>query len=118
MGPEPVATAVGEWSAAVGAGTAFVGPQPDSPRENGGVESVEAKLRGELPCGEVFRTLREARVPSEARRRHRNAPRPHTALGRRPPAPELCIAGAAAWPPSSPVDRMAPVLATHRHVSI
>ena len=110
-GPEFVATAVREWIAAVGAETAYI--EPGSPWENGTVESFNSKLRDELLDGEIFYTLREAQVLIEAWRRHYNALRPHSALGWRPPAPAVRIAGPGAWPPSSPVNRVAPVLAPH-----
>lgn len=110
-GPEFVATAVREWIAAVGAKTAFI--EPGSPWENGYVESFNSKLRDELLDGEVFYTLREAQVLIEAWRQHYNAIRPHSALGWRPPAPEVRILGPGPWPPSSPVNRMAPMLAAH-----
>ena len=110
-GPEFVATAVREWIAAVGAQTAYI--EPGSPWENGTVKSFNARLRDELLDGEIFCTLRETQVLIEAWRRHRNALRPHSALGWRPPAPEVRIAGPGPWPPSSPVNRMVPVVATH-----
>ena len=112
-GPEFVATSLRKWIAALGAETAY--SEPGSPWENGTVESFNSKFRDELPCGETFHTLREAQLLIEAWRRHHNALRPHSALGWRPPAPEVRVAGAGAWPPSSPVNRMAPVLAADCH---
>ena len=109
-GPEFVAAAVREWIAGVGAETAYI--EPGSPWENGYVESFNSKLRDELLDGEIFYTLREAQVLIEAWRRHYNALRPHSALRWQPPAPEVRIAGPGAWPPNSPVNRMAPVLTT------
>ena len=110
-GPEFVATAVREWVAAVGAETAYI--EPGSPWENGTVESFNSKLRDELLDGEIFYTLREAQVLVEAWRRHYNALRPHSALGWRPPAPAVRIAGPGPWPPNSPVNRMALAVAAH-----
>jgi hypothetical protein len=46
--------------------------EPDNPWENGYVESFNGKLRDELPDGEIFHTLREARILSERRRVHYN----------------------------------------------
>ena len=114
-GPEFAATAVREWIAAVGAKTAFI--EPGSPWENGCVESFNAKLRDELLDGEILYSLREAQVLIEAWRRHCNAIRPHSALGWCPPAPEVLILGPGPgpWPPSSPANRMDPVLAAHQH---
>ena len=61
---------------------------PGSPWENGYVESFNGKLRDELLNGEIFYTLREAKVLIERWRRHYNTIRPHGSLGYRPPAPE------------------------------
>jgi hypothetical protein len=75
----------------------------DSP-ENGYVESFNARLRDELLNGEIFYSLREARVVIESWRRHYNTVRPHASLGFRPPAPEVVLPAFAAWPaaPRSP----------------
>ena len=62
--------------------------EPDSPWENGYVESFNGKLRDELLNREIFYTLREAQVLIEAWRGEYNQRRPHSALGCRPPAPE------------------------------
>ena len=62
--------------------------EPGSPWENGYVESFNGKLRDELLNGEIFYTLREARVVIETWRREYNHIRPHSSLGYRPPAPE------------------------------
>ena len=42
---------------------------------------------GELLNGEIFYSLKEARIVIERWRRHYNTKRPHSALGYRPPAP-------------------------------
>lgn len=110
-GPEFAAIAVRDWIAGVGAKTAFI--EPGSPWENGYVESFNSKLRDELLDGEIFYTLREAQILIDAWRRHYNAIRPHSALGWRPPAPEVRIAGPEPWPHISPMNRMAPVIAAH-----
>lgn len=88
-GPEFVAEAVRNWIAAVGAQTAFI--EPGSPWENGYVESFNARLRDELLNGEIFCSLKEARIVIEQWRRHYNEIRPHGSLGWRPPAPEARI---------------------------
>ena len=88
-GPEFAAKAVRGWIAGVGARTAFIAP--GSPWENGYVESFNGKLRDELLDGEVFHTVREAEVLIERWRRHYNTVRPHSALGYRPPAPEVVM---------------------------
>ncbi len=84
------------WIAAVGARTAFI--RPGSPWENGFIESFHARLRDELLNGEIFHTLKEARILIESWRRHYNAVRPHSSLGYRPPAPETITQG---WPAGS-----------------
>ena len=101
-GPEFVAKAVQQWIAAVGAKTAYI--ERGSPWENGFVESFNARLRDELLDGEIFYTLREARVVIESWRRHYNTVRPHESLGYKPPAPEVFVPAFAAWPaaPSRP----------------
>lgn len=71
-----------------------------SPWENGYVESFNARLRDELLNGEIFYTLREAKIVIESWRRHYNAIRPHASLGYKPPAPEVFIPAFAAWPAS------------------
>lgn len=63
--------------------------EPGSPWENGYVESFHGRLRDELLNGELFDTLWEAQVLLEQWRREYNAVRPHSALGYRPPAPEV-----------------------------
>jgi putative transposase len=88
-GPEFAAKAVRGWIAGVGARTAFI--EPGSPWENGYVESFNGKLRDELLDGEVFHTVREAQVLIEQWRQHYNTIRPHSALGYRPPAPEVVM---------------------------
>jgi putative transposase len=93
QGPEFVAKAVQGWIAAIGARTAYI--ERGSPWENGYIESFNGKLRDELLCGEIFYSLREAEVLIEAWRRHYNTRRPHSALGYRPPAPEVAL-----WPTS------------------
>ena len=88
-GSEFIATAVKDWIAAVGAKTAYI--ERGSPWENGYIESFNGKLRDELLNGEIFYSLREAKVVIEQWRRHYNTVRPHSSLGYRPPAPEVII---------------------------
>ncbi len=54
---------------------------------------TEATYRDELLAAEVFNTLAEAEVLIEQWRKHYNTVRPHSALGYRPPAPEVAL-----WP--------------------
>ena len=64
-------------------------PPRGSPWENGYIESFNARLRDELLDGEIFYSLREARIVIESWRRHYNTIRPHASLGYKPPAPEV-----------------------------
>jgi transposase InsO family protein len=66
------------------------------------VESFNARLRDELPDGEIFHTLREAEVVIESWRRHYNSVHPHASLGFRPPAPEVFVPALAARPAAPP----------------
>ena len=99
-GPEFIAQALRDWLAAVGAKTAYI--MPGSPWENGYCESFNSKLRDELLNGEIFYTLKEAKIIIEAWRRHYNTVRPHSSLGYRPPAPEVLQWPAAQPRPASP----------------
>ena len=88
-GPEFIAKKVRDWIGAVGSKTAYI--EPGSPWENGYIESFNARFRDELLNGEIFYTLKEARIIIEEWRRHYNTVRPHSALGYRPPAPESIV---------------------------
>ena len=85
-GPEFTAKAVRKWLHRVGAKTLFI--EPGSPWENGYVESFNGKMRDELLNREIFETLLEAQVLTEAWRKEYNQIRPHSSLSWRPPAPE------------------------------
>jgi putative transposase len=84
-GPEMTAKVVRGWLAGVGAKTLYI--EPGSPWENGYCESFNGKLRDELLNGEIFYSLKEAKVLIEQWRHHYNTVRPHSSLGYRPPAP-------------------------------
>ena len=58
---------------------------------------INSKLRDELLNGEIFYTLKEAKIIIEQWRRHYNTIRPHSSLGYKPPAPE-----AVQWPATQP----------------
>ena len=73
-GPEFTAGVVREWLGRVGVKTLFI--EPGSPWENGYIESFNGKLRDELLNGEIFYSLREAKVLIERWRRHYNTERP------------------------------------------
>ncbi len=85
-GSEFTAKAVRDWLSRVNVKTLSI--EPGSPWENGYNESFNGKLRDELRNGEIFYTLKEAKVLIEQWRQHYNTVRPHSALGYRPPAPE------------------------------
>lgn len=85
-GPEMTAKIVRQWLANVGAKTLYI--EPGSPWENGYCESFNGKLRDELLNGEIFYSLKEARILIEQWRQHFNTVRPHSSLGYRPPAPQ------------------------------
>jgi putative transposase len=59
-GPEFIVKALRDWIAAVGARTAYI--MPGSPWENGYCESFNSKLQDELLNGEIFNTLKEAKI--------------------------------------------------------
>jgi hypothetical protein len=90
-GPGFIAKAVQAWITAVGAQTAYI--TPGSPWENGYIESFNARLRDEFLNGEIFCSLQGAKILIETWRRQCNTIRPHSALGYRPPAPEVLL-----WP--------------------
>ncbi len=89
IGPEFAAQSVRDWIAFVGAKTAYI--EPRSSWENGYCESFNARFRDELLIGKIFYTVKDARVVIEEWRPHYNTVRPHSALGRKPPAPEAMI---------------------------
>jgi len=62
--------------------------EPESPWENGYIESFNGKLRDELLNQEIFTTLTEASILLEQWRKEYNQVRHNSALHYRPPAPE------------------------------
>ena len=72
--------------------------EPSSPWENGYVESLNGKLRDELVNGEIFYSVKEARVLIESWGQHYNTVRPHSTWVPAP-APEAI---AAANPSAAP----------------
>ena len=98
-GPEMTAKIVRQWLGGVGAKTLYI--EPGSPWENGYCESFNGKLRDELLNGEIFYSLKEAKIVIEQWRKHYNTVRPHSSLGYRPPAPQTV----SAFPP--PLDQVA-----------
>ena len=84
-GPEFIAKALRKWLHHLGTKQLFI--EPGSPWENGYCESFNGKLRDELLNGEIFYSLKEARIMIEQWRNTYNTIRPHSLLGYRPPAP-------------------------------
>ena len=111
-GPEFTAAVVRNWLQRVGVRTLFI--EPGSPWENGYIESFNSKLRDELLNGEIFYTLKEAKVLIEGWRVHYNTVRPHSALGYRPPAPEAVMTNRSAAGFATLVPRSASPTAGHR----
>jgi len=107
-GPEFIAKALREWIAAVGAKTAYI--MPGSPWENGYCESFNSKLRDELLNGEIFYTLKEAKIIIENWRQHYNTVRPHSSLGYKPPAPEAVVWPKQNGPASTPTVASRPIM--------
>jgi len=85
-GPEFTAKLLRNWMKDIGVETLFI--EPGSPWENGYNESFNGKLRDELLNGEVFYTLKEAKIIIERWRHEYNTARPHSSLKYQPPAPE------------------------------
>ena len=113
-GPVFIAQAVRDWIAAVGAKTVYI--TPGSPWENGYIESLNARLRDELLNGEIFYSLKEAKIIIESWRRHYNTVRPHASLGYRPPAQEVFIPTSAAWSAAQPRPATPPTLSLSQEV--
>lgn len=84
-GSEFTAKSIRQWLPKLGVKTLYI--EPGSPWENGYNESFNGRLRDEFLNGEIFYTLKEARVLSEEGRHLYNNIRPHTSLGYKPPAP-------------------------------
>jgi transposase InsO family protein len=85
-GAEMTAKIVRSWLASVGAKTLYI--EPGSPWENDYCESFNGKLHDGLLNGEIFYSLKEAKVVIGQWRHHYNTVRPHSSLGYRPPAPQ------------------------------
>jgi len=78
-GPELTSHALADWCRLSGTHAAFI--EPGSPWQNPYVESLNGRLRDELPNQELFFTLLEAQVLAEDWRTDHNKNHPHSALG-------------------------------------
>ena len=88
-GPEFIAKELRKWLSGVGVKTAYI--TPGSPWENGFYESINGTFRDNLLDGEIFYSLQEAKVVVGEWVKHYNHERHHSALGYRPPAPQVQI---------------------------
>ena len=74
------------WSMAQAKGIRHLLIEPGKPMQNGFIESFNGKLRDECLNEQWFETLHQARTTIAAWRRDYNEERPHSSLGRIPPA--------------------------------
>jgi len=99
-GPEFIAKALRKWLAESGVKTLYI--EPGAPWQNGFNESFNGKLRDELLNGELFTSLKEAKVVTEDFRLAYNHHRPHSSLGYQTPAAYAATVGGR----TSEVDKM------------
>jgi transposase InsO family protein len=64
---------------------------PGSPWENGFCESFNGTFRDNLLDGEIFYSLQEVKVVVDEWVKRYNHEKPHSALGYRPPAPQVQV---------------------------
>ncbi len=83
-GPEFTSRAFMGWAQAKGIRHLLI--EPGKPMQNGFIESFNGKLRDECLNEQWFETLHQARTTIAAWRRDYNEERPHSSLGRIPPA--------------------------------
>lgn len=83
-GPEFIATVVERWAEALG--IRLVRSAPGCPWQNPYSETFHSRARWELMEREEFGSVEEAQLLAEAYRRWYNEARPHSSLGRVPPA--------------------------------
>jgi transposase InsO family protein len=90
-GPEFISEKIQDWLDGLDVKPLFI--EPGSPWENGYVESFNGKMRDQFLNGEIFYSLKEAKILIERWRNHYNTVRPHSSLGGKPPKPEaICFA--------------------------
>lgn len=83
-GPEFIAEVIKTFLALQGTSTQYI--EPGAPWQNGHIESFHDKLRDECLNRELFLSLKEAKIVVEEWRKEYNSIRPHSSLGRIPPA--------------------------------
>ena len=83
-GPEFTSRALDAWAYAREVTLHFI--EPGRPMQNGYIESFNGKLRDECLNEHWFVSLADARQLTAEYRYHYNEERPHSALGRLPPA--------------------------------
>jgi len=83
-GPEFIAKTLREWLQSSGVGTLYI--EPGARWENGYNESFNSRFRDELLNGELFTSLKEAKVVTEDFRLEYNHRRPHSSLSYVTPA--------------------------------
>lgn len=105
---EFTAKIVREWLRGVGAKTLYI--EPNSPWENGYLQSFNGNPRRGILDQEIFYALKEAQVLADQWRRQHDTIRPHSPLGYGPP-------GAGGDPPMAPTLHLSAVtaLASNSH---
>ena len=98
-GPEFVSQQLRIWLTSLGTAPLYI--EPGRSWENGYCVSFNGRLRNECLNGEIFYSIKEARIVIEERRVQYNTVRPHSALDYRPPAPGACNP----FPPPKPVSQ-------------
>jgi transposase InsO family protein len=86
-GSEFTAKKLRKWLADIGVITTYI--EPGSPWENGYCESFNSRMRDEFLNGELFGNMYEAIVLTRRWVNYYNMIRPHSALGGKPPAPQM-----------------------------
>jgi transposase InsO family protein len=86
-GSEFTAKKLRQWLVDIGVITTYI--EPGSPWENGYCESFNSRMRDEFLNGELFGNMYEAIVLTRRWVNYYNTVRPHSALGGKPPAPQM-----------------------------
>jgi putative transposase len=99
-GPEFTGRAMDSWAYARGVKLQFI--EPGKPTQNAYIESFNGRFRDEYLDGHWFTTLDEARQLIEADRVDYNEKRPHSSIGRMPPARFAAMAELPTAAPAGP----------------